>query len=1222
MAQKIKLKRSSVAGKTPTTSDLDLGEIAVNTNDGKIFVKKTGGGTSVVELGQTGATGATGPQGPQGPGGSQGPQGPQGPTGLTGPQGPQGPSGSDGADGDTGLTGPQGIQGIQGATGNTGGQGDIGLTGPTGNVGPTGPQGATGAAGADGDDGSTGPQGPQGNTGPTGNTGPQGATGNVGPTGATGPQGPTGNTGPQGATGNTGPQGPQGATGPAGSTSYNAGTLDNIDSSSFLRSDTADTIGATLTMGTQKALVANNYGRGVYGVYASTRHQHVWSMGTSYNLPDDGNGVGNLYGLSYTHQNASGSKSGFGHQLNGRANGGLQWALGEGMYTRGTITSDAQGTLWGSSNDGMGSGLDAGLLIGADGGKFLKSPSNVSGWQDGTMNFSVRTGGGAVGLHMEESDGTFGFQLYGDSGYYGFLDGEWASWDIQKQVNGAFKVDEGSGLKRVLNEANWSSYISVPSVGNGILTINTSGSASGGGTFSANQSGNNTITITGATIPTSLPANGGNAEEAFHLDVRDSRSAMVTPDGEDDHRVSAHFTNQIPSYSDWRSAITVKGWADGYYAWQIHGPSSTGNGNSGLYYRDGKGSTWSSSYEIWHSGRDGSNSGLDADMADGLHVHNTQGTQNSANQILRTQVNGYTMLGWINTTSGATSSTLTRVYCSEDGYIRYQTPANFGASISSHINYNNIANKPIIHSVGNGTLTINTSGSASGGGTFTANQSGNSTITINGTGITSYTETDTLQSVTNRGASTSAYTSFTGGAKIDGTNEARTLPSRWFANGSNDGDVDYYTQDYAKAHLGNTYKYTTSRPNITSDTNYWVGSMGWGTTDLNTVFSWGSGFWDSWGGPSNQPSGTSHWTGLNALHYSANTGSSQYGMQIAMGAGNTNLMYVRGVWGGTSGFGSWQKMWNSGNDGINSGLDADLVRGSVAYTLANPPPTNTGPQGPAGPTGPTGPQGTTGNTGATGKTGTQGPQGNTGATGAASTVAGPAGPTGSTGNVGPTGSTGPQGPQGATGPQGPQGATGPQGPAGSSDIEVYTCRILSNHLDNIAGGGSLTIATYTNKFVQIEEAIMWRDQQTWTDDNSQGVFAGDLFIQVESTNYLTAGTNGQPSGSYVGGFTDGAFAFDQKELNVLNFPNTHPYDNYQDFHHGVRRNIANANRDSGTQAGRLGNGTGTRKVLLKMSEYMTTPSTNSHYIYFQVRLRVIDPVNDLRGASGIITFSP
>ena len=40
MANKIQVKRSAVPAKTPTTTDLDLGEIAINTNDGKMFIKK------------------------------------------------------------------------------------------------------------------------------------------------------------------------------------------------------------------------------------------------------------------------------------------------------------------------------------------------------------------------------------------------------------------------------------------------------------------------------------------------------------------------------------------------------------------------------------------------------------------------------------------------------------------------------------------------------------------------------------------------------------------------------------------------------------------------------------------------------------------------------------------------------------------------------------------------------------------------------------------------------------------------------------------------------------------------------------------------------------------------------------------------------------------------------------------------------------------------------
>jgi hypothetical protein len=42
MAQSIILKRSATSGKVPTTSSLSLGELAINTYDGKIFLKKSG----------------------------------------------------------------------------------------------------------------------------------------------------------------------------------------------------------------------------------------------------------------------------------------------------------------------------------------------------------------------------------------------------------------------------------------------------------------------------------------------------------------------------------------------------------------------------------------------------------------------------------------------------------------------------------------------------------------------------------------------------------------------------------------------------------------------------------------------------------------------------------------------------------------------------------------------------------------------------------------------------------------------------------------------------------------------------------------------------------------------------------------------------------------------------------------------------------------------------
>lgn len=169
MANTVLVKRTTVAGRVPSTTQLAAGELAVNVTDGKLFLKRVSGSETVIELGQTGP---------------QGPAGPAGPQGATGPTGPQGPTGATGPKGDTGATGPQGptratgptpahqwsgtslrffngstwgayvnLKGATGATGATGAKGDTGATGPTGSQGPagaTGPTGPQGPAGADG----------------------------------------------------------------------------------------------------------------------------------------------------------------------------------------------------------------------------------------------------------------------------------------------------------------------------------------------------------------------------------------------------------------------------------------------------------------------------------------------------------------------------------------------------------------------------------------------------------------------------------------------------------------------------------------------------------------------------------------------------------------------------------------------------------------------------------------------------------------------------------------------------------------------------------------------------------------------------------------------------------------------------------------------------------------------------------------------------------------
>jgi len=51
MSNTIRIKRSAVAGKVPTTGDLQLGELAINTFDGKLYTKKDNGAASIVEIG-------------------------------------------------------------------------------------------------------------------------------------------------------------------------------------------------------------------------------------------------------------------------------------------------------------------------------------------------------------------------------------------------------------------------------------------------------------------------------------------------------------------------------------------------------------------------------------------------------------------------------------------------------------------------------------------------------------------------------------------------------------------------------------------------------------------------------------------------------------------------------------------------------------------------------------------------------------------------------------------------------------------------------------------------------------------------------------------------------------------------------------------------------------------------------------------------------------------
>lgn len=56
MAQVIKLRTSSIASSTPVVGDIILGELAINTYDGKLFLKKNDGTEAIVEVGYNATT--------------------------------------------------------------------------------------------------------------------------------------------------------------------------------------------------------------------------------------------------------------------------------------------------------------------------------------------------------------------------------------------------------------------------------------------------------------------------------------------------------------------------------------------------------------------------------------------------------------------------------------------------------------------------------------------------------------------------------------------------------------------------------------------------------------------------------------------------------------------------------------------------------------------------------------------------------------------------------------------------------------------------------------------------------------------------------------------------------------------------------------------------------------------------------------------------------------
>lgn len=112
---------------------------------------------------------------------------------------------------------------------------------------------------------------------------------------------------------------------------------------------------------------------------------------------------------------------------------------------------------------------------------------------------------------------------------------------------------------------------------------------------------------------------------------------------------------------------------------------------------------------------------------------------------------------------------------------------------------------------------------------------------------------------------------------------------------------------------------------------YRNGTMGWGTTDFNAIYSnWGSGFIDSWSNPGNAPGGSSHYVGIQGMHYNHQDGTNAYGFQMACAGEANNRFFWRSGWPGPR---PWVEMIHTGN--IASYAVGDNLGNHSATTTLN-----------------------------------------------------------------------------------------------------------------------------------------------------------------------------------------------------------------------------------------------------------------------------------------------
>jgi hypothetical protein len=481
-----------------------------------------------------------------------------------------------------------------------------------------------------------------------------------------------------------------------------ADLLDSLQSTSFLRSDAADTATQPITLsggsGTSAGLVINRNIATPPNYYSGMQMEVRATSGTA--------GIG-LHRNGYSHAGIYHDAS---NTLKVNFNGG-------------TVTiNSGMGTLWGSGNDGSGSGLDADLLDGLDSTSFARK-GNV-GYQPYTDLFTFSSNSSGASTAGDQSsiqiyNGTAGndafmaFHVSGDYAAYFGLDGTtndlfWGGWSrgaAKYRIWHAANDGSGSGLDAdLLDGINSASFMrsdtadsftvspTFATAASGTLASRTGfsdflgynpsyGSYIGGG---ASNAGSKYIYAGGF-------MNDGGTVGPLWRSTNDGSGSGLDADLLDGVQGSGYYRHyETASISNYDS-LTAGAWSSrstgatnipyGNYngTWHISdsgvdrqyqlwmGDTSAG----GLRFRAKQGSStgWHSWEKVWTDVNDGSGSGLDADLLDGI---------NSGSFLRSDTADSYSDIrasGSTNTGRFISSNSWGTTHHTDNGYIQFG-PAN------------------------------------------------------------------------------------------------------------------------------------------------------------------------------------------------------------------------------------------------------------------------------------------------------------------------------------------------------------------------------------------------------------------------------------------------------------------------------------------------------------------------------------------------------------------